>query len=206
MEYTKIASQESINKTIEALKNHNIKAQYVSTGAEAKELVLKMVPKGAEVMTMTSVTYQTLGLDKILNESSDYNPTRKKFAEWGNDPSHILDKQKLGAAPEWAFGSVHAVTEDGKLMFASGTGSQLPAYAYGSPHVVWIVGAQKIVKDFNEGWDRIYTYVLPLESERANKAYNKTTGSAVNKMLIINKEDNPNRDLNLIIVGEALGF
>jgi len=204
MDYKTIPPQETIDKTIAALKSHHIDAQFVQTGAEAKELVLSMVPKGAEVMTMTSITLDTIGVAKILNESSDYNSIREKFMEWGDDKAY--EKRKLGAAPEWAFGSVHAVTEDGRIMVASGTGSQLPAYAYGSLHVIWVVGAQKIVKDFEAGMKRIYDYVLPLESIRANKAYNITTGSAVNKMLIINNESNANRHLTMIIVGEALGF
>ena len=113
------------------------------------------------------------------------------------------EMKKLGAAPEWAIGSVHAVTEDGKVVVASATGSQLPAYAYGSLHVLWIVGAQKIVKDMNEATKRVYEYVLPLESERAMKAYGM--GSNVNKELIFNKEVTPGR-ITMIIVKEKIGF
>ncbi len=203
--YKEVVSQDVINTTIEALKGHNINAMYVATGEEAKNKVLEMIPKGAEVMTMTSITLETIGLAKAINENPDYVSIRAKFATLGDDRASVLEKNRLGAAPEWTFGSVHAVTQDGRLMIASGTGSQLPAYAYGASHVVWVVGAQKIVKDLDEGMKRIYDYVLPLESERANKAYNITTGSNVNKMLIINNEGNKSR-LNLIVVGEALGF
>jgi len=111
--------------------------------------------------------------------------------------------QKLGAAPEYAVGSVHAVTEDGKVIIASNTGSQLPAYAYGSAHVIWVVGTQKIVANLEQGLKRIYEYVLPLESERLKKVYG--VESNVSKLLIINKEIAPNR-LTLILVKQKLGF
>jgi len=114
-----------------------------------------------------------------------------------------LEMQKLGAAPEWAVGSVHAVTEDGKVIIASASGSQLPSYAYGSSHVVWVVGSQKIVKDLDEGMKRVREYVLPLESERAMKAYGQP--SSINKLLILNKEANPGR-ITMVIVKEKLGF
>jgi hypothetical protein len=45
---------------------------------------------------------------------------------------------------------------------------------------------------------------LPLESERAQKAYG-VSGSAVNKLLIINKEIKPGR-INLILINQVIGF
>ena len=113
------------------------------------------------------------------------------------------EMQKIGAAPEWAIGSVHAITEDGHVLVASNTGSQLPAYVYGAGHVVWVVGAQKIVKDTTEGIQRIYEYCFPLENERLMKAYGVPSG--VSKLLIINKEKIPER-LTAIFVKEKLGF
>ena len=198
-DFGQLASDESINKTKDALEKNGISVLVVGSGAEAKEKVLQMIPNGAEIMNMSSVTVDSIGLAKEINESGKYSPVRKKFAEI-SDP---LEKQKLGAAPDWATGSVHAVTEDGKVVVASATGSQLPAYAYGSSHVVWIVGSQKIVKDLDEGTKRVYEYVLPQESERAMKAYGQP--SSVNKTLIIDKEVTPGR-ITMIIVKEKLGF
>ncbi len=98
---------------------------------------------------------------------------------------------------------MHAVTEDGKLIIASATGSQLPAYAYGSPKVIWVVGTQKIVKNLDEGMKRLYEHTFPLENERAKKAYG--SGSFVSKILMINKEFQKDR-LNIVFVGEVVGF
>src|SRR6267142_798654 len=57
-----------------------------------------------------------------------------------------------------------AKTKPGSLMIASNSGSQLPSEAYASPHVIFVAGAQKIVKDIDEGFKRIYEHTLPLES------------------------------------------
>ena len=56
----------------------------------------------------------------------------------------------------------------------------------------------------DEGLRRIDEYVLPLESKRAHEAYG-VPGSAVNKLLIINKEVTPGR-LTVIFVKVKLGF
>ena len=161
-------------------------------------------------MNMSSVTVDSIGLAKEINESGKYNSVRNKLVEMsrlpeGNRGSSTapLSGKKLGAAPEWAIGSVHAVTENGKVIIVSATGSQLPAYAYGSGHVIWVVGSQKIVKDIEEGFKRVEEYVLPLENERAMKAYGR--GSGVNKELVVNKEVQPGR-ITMIIVKEKLGF
>ena len=67
----------------------------------------------------------------------------------------------------------------------------------------WVVGAQKLVKDFDDGIKRLYEYCLPLEDERAQKAYGM--GSSVNKILVVNKEFMQGR-VTMIIAKEKLGF
>lgn len=198
-----LADDISVERTIRALKQNGIDASVVATGAEAKEKLLSLIPEGAEVMTMSSVTLDTIGFTQEINGSSRYQPVRNKLYSMNRDTERVA-MLKLGAAPEWTVGSVHAVTQDGHILIASNTGSQLPAYAYGSARVIWVVGTQKIVATTDEGIKRIYDYVLALESERAHKAYG-VPGSAVNKILIINKEGTPGR-LTIIFVKEKLGF
>ncbi len=202
--YDQLATDQTIEKTVQALKSNGIETIVVANGEEAKKKVLEMLPQNAEVMTMSSVTLDTVGITDEINKSGKYNSARNKLYSMDRVKDGAA-MNKLGAAPGWTVGSVHVVTEDGKLLIASNTGSQLPAYAYASDNVIWVIGAQKIVRDTNEGIKRINEYVLPLESERAKKAYG-VPGSAVNKLLIINKEVNPNRRLTVIIVKEKLGF
>jgi hypothetical protein len=205
MDFTQVVPKESMEKAAGALKaNAGFDVFIVETGADAKEKVLSLIPGGAEVMTMTSVTLDTIGLAKEINESGKYDTVREKLAKL-NKEEDAQEKKRLGAGPEWTVGSVHAATETGEVLIASNTGSQLPAYAYGAGKVIWVVGGQKIVADRDQGIQRIYEYVLPLESERANKAYGITTGSHVSKLLIVNREVEPGR-ITVILVNEALGF
>ena len=203
MNWNTIPEQSVIERTIESLKANGMEAMVVDTGDDAKKKVLELIPEGSEVMTNTSVTADTIGVSSVLNESGKYNAVKLKL--YSLDPKTQKREQKrLGAAPDYAIGSVHAVTEDGRVLIASNTGSQLPGYAYGSDHVIWIVGAQKIVKDLDSGFARISEYTLPLESERARKAYGMDH-SNISKMLIVNKEVTPGR-ITVIFVKEVLGF
>jgi hypothetical protein len=117
------------------------------------------------------------------------------------------EQRKLGAAPDFAVGSASAVTETGSVLVASLTGSQLPAYAFGGGTVIWVVGAQKIVKDVEEGMKRIDEYLVDRESVRARAAYGLPDSfrSFPSKVLIFNKEIKPGR-VKLILVNEVLGF
>lgn len=201
MKWNELASKKSVENAIASLKANNIDVVFAKSGVEAKKKVLEIIPEGAEVMNMTSVTLDAIGVPDELNKSGKYNSVRNKLMDEKVTPK---EKKRLGAAPEWTVGSAHAVTENGEVMIASNSGSQLSAYAYGADHVIWVVGTQKIVKDVESGQRRIYEHVLPLESERAHKAYG-VPGSAVNKMLVVNDEGAPGR-ITMIFVGEKLGF
>jgi hypothetical protein len=111
--------------------------------------------------------------------------------------------RRLTAAPDVMLGSVHAVTETGALLTASMGGSQLGPYVSGAGRVILLVGTQKIVSDLEEGLRRIYDYSFPLEDARAQAAYG--IHSAVNKILIINREIIPDR-ITVVFVDEVLGF
>lgn len=193
-----------IQTTASQLSQNGIEALVANTGIEAKDKVLTLIPEGSEVMTMTSVTLETVGLMEELNKpGGNHKPVRDRLFAMDRS-TQAQEMNRMGAAPHFAVGSVHAVTQDGHVLIASNTGSQLPAYAYGALRVIWVVGAQKIVKSIEDGMKRIYEYTLPLESERAKKAYG-VPGSAVNKLLVINREVQPGR-LTLILVKEKLGF
>jgi hypothetical protein len=65
------------------------------------------------------------------------------------------------------------------------------------------VGTQKIVADLDEGLRRVNEYAFPLEDARAQVTYG--IHSAVNKVLIINRELVPGR-ITVVFVDEVLGF
>lgn len=200
--FDQLASEESIQKTSASLMANGINVFVVENGIDAKNKVLEIIPAGAEVMLMSSQTLMSIGLSEVV-DSGKYDSVKLKLAKM-NRQTQSSQMKKIGAAPDWTVGSVHAITEDGKLVIVSNTGSQLGAYAYSSPHVVWVVGTQKIVPDLETAIQRINDYVLPLESQRVQKAYGMPN-SNISKMLIINKEISTNR-ATLILVKEKLGF
>lgn len=200
--FSVLATDDQIKKTIVSLEQNGFNVTLTENKSKAKKKVLEILPPGAQVFALTSVTLTTLGILKDINESGKYTSVRSKLMTLDRT-TQAREMAKLGAAPDWVVGSVHAITEDGRLLIASNTGSQLASSAYGAGNVLFVAGTQKLVKDTEAGIERIYEYSFPLENERALKAYG--TGSGVNKILIINKEIRKDR-IHIILVKEKLGF
>lgn len=198
--YDQLASEDSIMKTFKALEKNWIHSFIVNSRDEARDRVLNLIPNHGEVMNMTSVTVDTIGLDMIINESNEFISVRKLLEDKNINE---IEKKRLWTAHEWAVWSVHAVTEDWQILIASATWSQLASYAYWAINVIWIIWTQKIVKNLDEAMERVYEYVFPLEDERSMKAY--WAHSWVNKILLVNKEVVPWR-IHVIFVKEKLWF
>lgn len=199
-DYAAVASDQAVQKTKQALEANGFKVQVVDTLDEARQTVLDMIPKGSEVFTATSVTLAEAGLTERLNDPETYVPVRDKIDAIPNEEG--VRRRRMGSAADYVVGSVHAVTEDGQVLIASNSGSQLPGYVYGASNVVWVVGTQKLVKDLSEGMDRLETHALPLEDERAQKAYR--AGSVISKLLIYRK-DPPGR-VTVVLVRQSVGY
>ena len=119
-----LADDEQIQRTARALESRNIKVLIAETSEKARRMFFELVPEGAEVFLGASVTLETLGIKDEIDKSGRFNALRPKmFAMDRATQGHEI--RKLGAAPDYAAGSVHAVTEDGQVLIASNTGSQL---------------------------------------------------------------------------------
>lgn len=200
MAYARLATDEQIERAAKALEANGIKVIVAANGEEAKRKLFELIPAGAEVFTGSSMTLEALGVPAEVDRR--YNSVRVKLAAMDR-ATQGREMIKLGATPEWMVGSVHAVTEDGTVVIASNTGSQLAGYAAAAAHVVWVVGAQKIVPNLDEAFKRIREYTYPREDERALQVYGMN--SNISKLLIVHREVMPGRTA-MIIVKEELGF
>lgn len=200
-----LASEESISKTIDALSKNNFNPILATSREEALKKIIELIPEGSSINNGTSKTLQEIGYVELL---------KKKDHNWDNlhetvleekDPEKQSHLRKLSTISDFYLGSAHAVTENGEIMVASNTGSQLPHLVFTSPNIILVVGAQKIVKNLDAAFKRLNDVVIPQEDERMKGVYGVGTTHA--KTLILHKE-NPmmGRKIQVIIVKEKLGF
>lgn len=196
-----IPADDRIEGTAAALREHGFTVVRAADRAEAKRLVLDMLPEGAEVHQGASTTLEDLGITDAITGSGRYDALQPRI--WSMDrATQAEDIRRLSAAPTYMLGSVQALTETGSALVASNSGSQIGPYASGAREVIWVVGTHKIVADVDEGLRRIEEYAFPLEDARAQVAYGIHT--AINKVLIVNA-DRPGRT-TIVLVDEVLGF
>jgi LUD domain len=200
--FAKPATHAQLEHAAARLKERGIHAVVVADRAEALRTVHSLVPDHSEVLVATSETMAQIGFTKEVEESGRYDSVRQRLLALDRKTQE-REWRQMSQSPSFSVGSVHAVTEDGEILVASATGSQLGPYAFGAGKVVWVVGAQKVVPTLPDGLKRLREYSLPLEDARALQAYGRNSG--LNKTLIISREAVPGR-ATVVLVEEVLGF
>jgi L-lactate utilization protein LutC len=195
------ADRERMQRTVAALQSRGFKAEIAESVEQARQLVLDAIPEGAEVHGSLSETMQQLGITAEVDESGRYDSLRARLKLLDRE-TQGREMRKLGAAPDYIVGSAAAITDDGQVVVASGSGSQLGAYAYAAGNVILVVGHQKLVRDLEEGLRREREYSLPREFARMQTV--GYPGSLLAKTLIIHQE--PAGRIHVILVPETLGF
>jgi hypothetical protein len=196
------ADDARVTRTAAALEANGIGVLRAADAADAKRIVLGLIPAGSQVYHGASQSLADSGITEAIEKSGRFDPIRPRI--WSMDRQTQGDEiRRLTSSPDVMLGSVHAVTETGSLVAASMGGSQLGPYVSGAGRVILVVGTQKIVSDLDEAMSRVYDYAFPLEDARAQAEYG--IHSAVNKVLIINREITPGR-VTVVLVDEVLGF
>ncbi|MEA2304918.1 MAG: hypothetical protein QOH43_2198, partial [Solirubrobacteraceae bacterium] len=134
-------------------------------------------------------------------EGGRYDSARNKMSRL-DYATQLQEMKAIGGQPDYALGSVHAVTHDGTLVIASASGSQLASYAWGATNVIFVVGAQKLVPALEAAHERIVEHSLKLEDARAYAAYGQH--SFIGKVLEI-RQELPGR-IHVVLIRQSVGF
>jgi acyl-CoA hydrolase len=200
--FTTLPDEQTLTAAVTALEEHGFSVQVVDDLDAARQAVLARIPQGSSVMTNTSVTLQDTGIADAINDSGGrWESARNKMFAL-DFATQAQQMKAIGGQPDYALGSVHAITRDGTLVIASASGSQLASYAWGAANVIFVAGAQKLVPTLAAAHERIYQHSLPLEDARAQAAYGQH--SQVGKILEIHQEL-PGR-IHIVLIRQPVGF
>ena len=199
--FTALPDDRTLAATVVALEEHGFGVDVADDLDAAREAVLARIPEGAAVMTNTSVTLQETGIAEAIDDGGPYDSVRNRLNEF-DFATQLQEMKAIAGQPDYALGSVHAITHDGALVIASASGSQLASYGWGATHVIFVVGAQKLVPSPEAARERIYQHSLKLEDARAYAAYGQN--SFVGKILEIHQEL-PGR-IHVVLIRQSVGF
>jgi acyl-CoA hydrolase len=200
--FTTLPDEHALQETVVALEEHGFSVEVVGDLDAARQAVLARIPQGASVMTNTSVTLAETGIADAINDGGGrWESARNKMFAL-DFATQAQQMKAIGGQPDYALGSVHAITSDGTLVIASASGSQLASYAWGAANVIFVAGAHKLVPTLEAAHQRIYQHSLKLEDARAQAAYGQH--SQVGKILEIHQEL-PGR-IHIVLIRQVVGF
>lgn len=198
-----------MEKLINSFKNCGYDAHFVKTKEEALELSKTYIKSGMSVGLGGSVSVQEIGLlDYLLNKK---DITLFNQYEDGISMDENIHRRRQGLVSDIFVTSTNAITKDGKLVNADGSGNRVAAFSYGPKNVLVIVGINKIVEDVEAGFKRVMEVAAVKNIERINnKAIEMGKEPKYNLDNIANKfswvkADDKDRII-IILVDEELGY
>ena len=198
-----------MEKLINSFKNCGYDAHFVKTREEALELAKTYIKSGMSVGLGGSESVKAIGLlDYLLNKK---DITVFNQYEDGISMDENIHRRRQGLVSDIFVTSTNAITKDGKLVNADGSGNRVAAFSYGPKNVLVIVGINKIVEDVEAGFKRVMEVAAVKNIDRINKKsiemgkepkYN--LDNIANKFSWV-KADDKDRII-IILVDEELGY
>ncbi len=199
-----------MEELINNFKNCGYDAHFVNSKEEAFELSKMYIKSGMSVGLGGSESVKEIGLLEYLLNNKDI--TLHNQYEDGISMEENIKRRRQGLVSDIFVTSTNAITKDGKLVNADGSGNRVAAFSYGPTNVLVIVGINKIVEDVEAGFKRVMEVAAVKNINRINKKaiemgkepkYN--LDNIANKFSWVKADDIKGRII-IILVGEELGY
>ena len=193
---------DSISRTVAALKARNVETLVVDDGPQALAKLKDLVPEGSVIFNNTSETLDSIGYSALVDGNPKYrNLHDDMVAE--TDPDKQRDIRRRATLADYFIGSVQAIAETGEVVVASGTGSQIAAYVYNAQRLIWLAGIQKICPSLSEAIDRVRGYTL--ERHDTWQLGRGRAPNPIGKLMVFENEVVDGR-ITMILIKDTLGW
>lgn len=198
-----------MRETISNLRENGFEVVVAESGAWALVYAKGMIKRGMSVGLGGSVTVSQIGLLEYLENLPDiklYNQYEQNITETDN-----YNRRRMGLVSDLYITGCNAITRDGRLVNADGSGNRIAAQIYGPKKVAIFAGINKIVDSVEDGFKRIKDVVAPLNADRCNEralSFGKKarfTSQNIAKKWSIIDSDEPGRT-TIVLINEELGF
>ncbi len=176
---------------------------------KALEISKSLIKKGMSVGLGGSTSVKEIGLLDDLLQRDDIELFNQY--EKGISMEENFHRRRYGIVTDMYVTGTNALSLDGKLINADGSGNRVAAMTFGPINVLVIVGKNKIVKDLDAGFKRVMEVAAIKNVERMNaiarsmgKEEKHNLDNIANKFSYI-KADVKDRII-LILVDEDLGY
>lgn len=213
-----------IKFVMENLEKNNIKAFYCKTAAEAKALVMELIPQGASVSNGGSQTLKEIGVMDAIKERSDINFIDRGAP--GLTAEEVKEVFRKAFFSDVYLMSTNALTLKGELYNVDGNSNRVAALLYGPESVIVVCGVNKIVDNLDEAVKRVKSVASPKNTVRLHTgSYCENAGECVSLKnddsfmcdgcsgagriccnYVVSAQQRHKDRIKVIIVDEALGY
>jgi L-lactate utilization protein LutB len=196
---------------LEALTRNGFRARFFETADEAKAALVDEIGADETVAMGGSMTIKEMGLKEALAE--------KGIELLLHSDARTLEERdalfKKAAVTDVYLSSANALTADGAILNIDGIGNRVSSTVFGHKRVYYVVGANKIAGNLQEGFIRLKNVATPLNAKRLQKNTPcAVTGKCENcdseerlcRVTVILERPPSGADNAVFLIGETLGY
>jgi YkgG family uncharacterized protein len=129
---------------LDALAKRGFTPVHARSGAEARDLVLGMLPDGALVAHGSSTTLQQIGLVEALQSTSRLRYGNAEWLSVADPTERTAIRRQISISANVFLGSIQAVTRTGQVVGADQSGSRQAFYVYGPDRVTIVLADEDL--------------------------------------------------------------
>ena len=197
---------------VELLNKRHFTAYALETAEQAKELVAQLISDAKTVGIGGSTTIARSGIFKMI--AADETKTIYSSVHAVRNGQNPDEAMRKGLDADVYLLSANAITENASIINIDGTGNRCAASFYGPEKVIYVIGKNKIAKDYESAIARIKEISCPNNAKRLKKntpcglkgvcADCNTTDRMCNVTVIIERPTR-GKDVHVIMVDEDMG-
>lgn len=208
-----------IEKVVNALGKRKMVAMAAENTYHARKLICNIVPKDSVVGIGDSSSVRQVNAVKALEERGNkvingFNPEKKVTDLQSHFDNGFWPMLEATVCDVFLTGS-NAITEDGRIINVDGNGNRVAGMIWGHPITILVIGKNKIVKDLEQGMDRVKNVISPehlkrkgvpspcMKNMRCHDCIGPHRACAITSII---ESGPPHTRIHVIIVNEDLGL
>ena len=196
---------------ISLLSRRNYTVHTARDGAQARDILLSLVPEGSTAGFGGSMTAKELCLAEALRGKGCTT-----YFHWEAPAEERGEVTRRAARADWFIASSNGITRTGKIVNIDGTGNRVASMIFGPKNVALIIGKNKFAETMDECMDRIKAVACAKNAQRlglstpcavagrCTDCFSKERICSVTT--IIEAKPGAISEMHLILVDEVLGY
>jgi hypothetical protein len=214
-----------IETTLASLRSRHLNGIFSENSEDARNKILKLIPKDAVVGLGDSTTISQIGVKEELKKRgtrmlSGFDKAMKYSSM--KEYEELSHKLRIEATVCDVFlTGTNVVTQDGRLVNVDATGNRVAGMFWGHPNSIIAAGKNKIVKDLDEAFYRLRNVVAPCHSKVkvtkggykrnlpcfvTGKCHDCRESERICNVFTIIEGKPSHTDMNVIVINEDLGL